>query len=135
MVSIARNQAHKRNRIALYLRSATMEQGDGPAASLAGQRKILLGLAARHDLQVVGEYEDAGISSLSRDRPGLDRLLQDACAKPRQFDFVLVEDFARISRDTSHQMEIATMLKGRAISLLTADQLSSTLPPSVTVSH
>jgi DNA invertase Pin-like site-specific DNA recombinase len=135
MVSIARSRARKRNRIALYLRSATIEQGDDPAASLAGQRKTLLGLAARHDLQIVGEYEDTGISGLSRERPGLDRLLQDACAKPRQFDFVLVDDLARISRDTSHLMEVATMLKGRAIALVTADQLASTLPPSAKLCH
>lgn len=115
-----------RERIALYLRSASALQSD-PESSLAAQRRVLMTAVDQCGLEPAGEYCDAGIASPTLDRPGLARLLQDACASPRPFDFVLVENFSRISRDAAHVVEVATQLARLGIRLIAAEQAAAAL--------
>jgi DNA invertase Pin-like site-specific DNA recombinase len=61
-------------RVGIYLRVSTNGQ------TTANQRRGLEAVAARSGWEIVGIYEDAGISGAKgRDeRPGFDRLLKDA---------------------------------------------------------
>lgn len=111
-------------RVALYLRSASTRQGDSDS-SLAAQGRALTATVRQCGLEPAGEYRDAGISGLTLDRPGLAQLLQDACANPRPFDFVLVADFSRISRNSVQVIEVATQLANLGIRLITADQATA----------
>jgi len=64
-------------RVGIYLRVSTNGQ------TTENQRRELEAVAARSGWQVVGIYEDAGISGAKgRDqRPGFDRMLKDATAR------------------------------------------------------
>jgi DNA invertase Pin-like site-specific DNA recombinase len=64
-------------RVGIYLRVSTGGQ------TTENQRRELEAVAARSGWEVVGLYEDAGISGAKgRDRrPGFDRLLKDATAR------------------------------------------------------
>ena len=66
-----------KKRVGIYLRVST----DGQTTQ--NQRRELEAVAARSGWEVVGIYEDAGISgSNGRDkRPGFDQLLNDATAR------------------------------------------------------
>ena len=74
---LARESRLTNRRVALYLRVSTLEQ------DVTNQRRELEAVAERSGWDVVGIYEDAGISgSNGRDkRPGFDRLLNDATAR------------------------------------------------------
>jgi site-specific DNA recombinase len=111
-------------RAAIYLRSASTLQGD-PESSLAAQSGTLMAMVRPCGLELAGEYRDAGISSLTLDRPGLAQLLQDASANPRPFDFVLVANFSRISRDAIQVIEVVGQLADLGIQLITADQAAA----------
>jgi DNA invertase Pin-like site-specific DNA recombinase len=115
-----------RTRTAIYLRSASAPQSN-PDSSLVAQRRVLMAAIDQCDLELADEYSDAGIAGQTLDRFGLARLLQDACADPRPFDFVLVADFSRISRDVARVMEVATQLANLGICLITADRATASL--------
>lgn len=70
-----------RIRVALYIRVSTEEQAKH-GLSLADQREALTDYAAAHNMEVVGIYEDAGISARKpyKKRPALMRLLDDCNA-------------------------------------------------------
>jgi DNA invertase Pin-like site-specific DNA recombinase len=62
----------KGKRVVLYLRVSTSEQ------TTHNQRRELLAVAARHKWEVVGVFEDAGISGAKgrEQRPGLDAMMK-----------------------------------------------------------
>ena len=66
-----------RKRVGIYLRVST----DGQTTQ--NQRRELEAVASRSGWEVVGIYEDAGISGAKgrEKRPGFDRLLRDATAR------------------------------------------------------
>ena len=66
-----------KKRVGIYLRVST----DGQTTE--NQRRELEAVAARSGWEVVGFYEDAGISGSNgrEKRPGFDRLLNDATAR------------------------------------------------------
>jgi DNA invertase Pin-like site-specific DNA recombinase len=113
-----------RDRVALYLRSASAPQRD-PESSLAAQGHALSTIVRQCGLELAGEYRDAGISGLTLDRLSLAQLLQDASANPRPFDFVLVANFSRISRDAIQVIEVAGQLADLGIRLITADHAAA----------
>jgi len=85
-----------RKRVGIYLRVST----DGQTTQ--NQRRELEAVADRSGWEVVGVYEDAGISgSNSRDkRPGFDRLLNDATA--RKINMVAAWSVDRLGRSLQH---------------------------------
>ncbi len=89
-------------RVALYARYSTDLQN---AASIEDQIRLCRERALREGWQIVGTYEDAGLSGSNMIlRLGLQRLLQDG--RDRRFDLVLSEALDRISRN---QADIATI--------------------------
>ena len=75
-------------RAALYIRVSTEEQARH-GLSLGDQRESLLAYAADNGMEVVGVYEDAGISARKpyKRRPALLRLLADC--KDGKIDTIL----------------------------------------------
>jgi DNA invertase Pin-like site-specific DNA recombinase len=63
------------------------------------QRHAIAEYAAAHDIRIVRDYEDAGISGLTlRDRPALIQLLVDVENPARRFSIILVYDVSRWGR-------------------------------------
>lgn len=82
-------------RAAQYVRMSTDHQQCSPIF----QRQAIAEYAAAHDIRIVRDYEDAGISGLTlRERPALIRLLVDVEDPARKFTTILVYDVSRWGR-------------------------------------
>ena len=81
-----------RKRAAIYVRVSTDKQ------TIENQLRELRLIAERRGWQIVEEYHDAGVSGAKgrKDRPGLDKLLQDA--QRRRFDVVMAWAIDRLGR-------------------------------------
>ena len=84
------------NRVALYARVSTKNNGQDPETQLLALREY----ASARGFEVFDEYVDVGISGAKETRPALDRLMDDA--RKRRFDTVLVARFDRFARSTRH---------------------------------
>ena len=80
-------------RVAIYARVSTQEQVEN-GNSLEFQIDKLRAYCQLHELKVVGEYVDAGVSGAKFSRPALDRLKNDI----EKIDIVLVYKIDRLSR-------------------------------------
>ena len=82
-------------RAAQYIRMSTDHQEYSPLF----QREAIARYAAAHNIRIVRDYEDAGISGLTlRDRPALIQLLLDVENPARRFSSVMVYDVSRWGR-------------------------------------
>jgi DNA invertase Pin-like site-specific DNA recombinase len=86
----------KTQRVALYARVSTKNNGQDPETQLIALREY----AGHRGMTVTDEYVDVGISGAKDRRPELDRLMTDA--RRRRFDIVLVTRFDRFARSTKH---------------------------------
>ena len=80
-------------RVAIYARVSTQEQAEN-GNSLEFQIDKLKAYCQLHELKIVGEYVDAGVSGAKFSRPALDRLKNDI----EKIDIVLVYKIDRLSR-------------------------------------
>jgi site-specific DNA recombinase len=80
-----------------YYRVSTENQVGEDKFGLPAQRDAVESYADRTEIEIVGEYEDDGISGSTLDRPGLQQMLKDAAEKT--FDCVLVAKGDRVARD------------------------------------
>ena len=73
---------NEKNKAAIYLR-ISREDGDmGESGSISNQRQLLMSfLSEREDLEFSGEYVDDGVSGYQFNRPGFNRMMQDARQK------------------------------------------------------
>lgn len=82
-------------RAAQYIRMSTDHQQCSPIF----QRQAIADYALTHNIRIVRDYEDAGISGLTlRLRPALTQLLVDVVCPTRKFSIVLVYDVSRWGR-------------------------------------
>ncbi|MFM0115160.1 recombinase family protein [Paraburkholderia nemoris] len=82
-------------RAAQYVRMSTDHQQCSPIF----QRQAIAEYAEAHNIRIVRDYEDAGISGLTlRERPALTRLLVDVENPARKFTVILVYDVSRWGR-------------------------------------
>jgi DNA invertase Pin-like site-specific DNA recombinase len=111
-------------RVGIYIRVST----DGQTT--ANQRRELEAVAARSGWEVVGFYEDAGISGAKgRDkRPGFDRLLRDATA--RKIDMVAAWSVDRLGRSLQNLVGFLTELQALKCDLYLHQQAIDTTTPS-----
>jgi DNA invertase Pin-like site-specific DNA recombinase len=86
----------KPQRVALYARVSTKNNGQDPETQLIALREY----AGHGGMTIIGEYVDVGISGAKDRRPDLDRLMADA--RRRRFDVILVARFDRFARSTKH---------------------------------
>ncbi len=105
-------------RTALYLRMSS----DAQEGSIAQQREAATLYAADHNLVIVAEYIDEGISgvdSVSK-RPGFQRMVADA--QDGRFDFSLVWSQSRLSRSNSRNFIVEmSPLADAGVKLYTQD--------------
>lgn len=99
----------KPKRAALYIRVSTDEQVRH-GLSLADQRTSLEEYAALHDFDIVGVYEDAGISARKpyKKRPSLLRLLDDC--KEGKIDIILFIKLDRWFRNVGNYYAVQDLL-------------------------
>src|SRR6201997_4986864 len=111
-------------RVGIYIRVST----DGQTT--ANQRRELEAVAARSGWDVVGFYEDAGISGAKgRDkRPGFDRLLKDATA--RKIDMIAAWSVDRLGRSLQNLVGFLTDLQALGCDLYLHQQAIDTTTPS-----
>jgi DNA invertase Pin-like site-specific DNA recombinase len=111
-------------RVGIYLRVST------DAQTTENQRRELEAVAARSGWQVVGFYEDAGISGAKgRDkRPGLDRLLKDATA--RKINMIAAWSVDRLGRSLQDLVGFLTELQALGCDLYLHQQALDTSTPS-----
>src|SRR6516162_5026260 len=111
-------------KVGIYIRVST----DGQTT--ANQRRELEAVAARSGWEVVGFYEDAGISGAKgrEKRPGFDRLLKDATA--RKIDMVAAWSVDRLGRSLQHLVGFLTDLQALGCDLYLHQQAIDTSTPS-----
>jgi DNA invertase Pin-like site-specific DNA recombinase len=121
---MSRRTAATTKRVALYLRVSTTEQ------TTQNQRRELKAVAARHGWEVVGIFEDAGISGAKGrpDRPGLDALLK-AVAR-RDIDLVAAWSVDRLGRSLTDLLDLLKELHAKEVDLYLHQQGLDTSTPS-----
>lgn len=113
-----------RPRAALYARVSTTGHGQDVGLQLDELRQV----AAQRGWDVVGIYEDAGVSGTKTSRPGLDRMLADAQAG--KLDLVAVWKLDRLGRSLQHVLATLDQLNTQGVAFVSLrDQgLDSTTP-------
>jgi site-specific DNA recombinase len=96
-----------------YIRVSTQGQAD-EGVSLEAQKEKIRQWAALNDYELAGIYEDAGISGMKADRPGLAAALE-AVGKG---DALVVYSLSRLTRSTKHTIDIADRLKKKGAHLV-----------------
>jgi DNA invertase Pin-like site-specific DNA recombinase len=85
--------------------------------SIDGQLLLCRKVAARNDLDVIGEFVDAAKSGLTEDtRDGYQRLLNGV--RKHDFDVIIVEHFDRLSRDPATIQRLKQVLEFNRIELM-----------------
>jgi site-specific DNA recombinase len=107
----------------LYIRVSTEGQAT-EGVSLAAQLSKLQAWAALHDAEIVGTFEDAGISGTRDDRPGLLAAIE-AATKAKAA--LVVYSLSRLSRSTAHTIQLADRLaKADAHLVSLSEQIDTT---------
>ena len=84
-------------RAALYIRLSKEDEREGPSQSVTNQQSLLEEFVKAHRLQVYDTYIDDGWSGTNFNRPGVQRLLEDA--KNGRINTIIVKDLSRFGRD------------------------------------
>ena len=113
-----------KRRVGIYVRVST----DGQTTE--NQRRELEAVAAGSGWEVVGIYEDAGISGSNgrEKRPGLDRLLKDATA--RKINMIAAWSVDRLGRSLQHLVGFLNELQALNCHLYLHQQAIDTTTPS-----
>ena len=81
----------------LYLRLSKDDERAGEFLSIENQKKILEKYAHENGFEIVDEYIDDGWSGTNFNRPGVQRLLEDA--KNGRINVIIVKDLSRFGRN------------------------------------
>jgi DNA invertase Pin-like site-specific DNA recombinase len=111
-------------RVGVYIRVST----DGQTT--ANQRRELEAVAARSGWDIVGIYEDAGVSGAKgrEKRPGFDKLLKAATA--REIDMIAAWSVDRLGRSMQHLIGFLNELQALGCDLYLHQQRIDTTTPS-----
>jgi site-specific DNA recombinase len=113
-------------RAALYTRVSTKEQTEG--LSLDNQRLRLTEWAKREDWEIVGDYQDAGFSGRSTNRPAFQQMLADA--ERGGFDILLARVRERVFRNSLDARVYADRLKTYGVTIRYLDEPQSEDTPT-----
>lgn len=97
----------KQRRVAKYRRVSTKEQAIH-GYSLQAQDETLNEYAKKHNLKIVGDYADKGITASTLHRPALEELLDDVRAG--KIDLIIFTKLDRWFRSVSHYYKIQDIL-------------------------
>ena len=104
----------------IYTRVSTTVQVDG--FSLDAQRDKLLKYAAYQDMEIVGEYSDAGKSGKNIDgRPDFQRMLSDIKNEKDDVTFVLVFKLSRFGRNAADVLTSLQIMQNHEVNLICVD--------------
>lgn len=106
-----------RLKVVIYLR-LSKEDGDTESQSISNQRKILHEYARTHNMEIIDEYVDDGVSGYTMNRKDFNRLKQDL--NDGIVSIILVKDLSRLGRHNAKvQLFIENMIEmdKRVISL------------------
>lgn len=106
---------------ALYCRVSTSDQ------STAMQQADLARFAAARGFIIYGEYKDEGYSGAKKNRPALDRLMDDA--RKHRFGVVLVWRFDRFARSTTHLLSALNEFRHLSIDFISYNENIDTSTP------
>ena len=81
----------------LYYRLSQEDERAGESLSIENQKKILEKYARENGFEIVDEYIDDGWSGTNFNRPGVQRLLEDA--KNGRINAIIVKDLSRFGRN------------------------------------
>ena len=111
-------------RAAIYVRVSTDKQ------TVENQLRELRQIVERRGWEVVEEYHDAGISGSKgrKDRPGLDKMLQDA--QRRRFDVVMAWAIDRLGRSLIDLLGTIQTLEHSGVDLYLDQQSIDTTTPA-----
>ena len=107
-------------RCVLYSRVSTEMQVDG--FSLAGQKTCLTRFVEREEMNIVGEYEDAGKSGKSIEgRPAFKRMLDDI-QMGLKVDYVIVYKLSRFGRNAADVLNSLQLIQDYGVNLICTDE-------------
>ena len=84
-------------KVGMYLRLSNEDERAGESLSIENQRKILTNYISEQGWTLYDEYVDDGISGTTFDRPGVQRMLDDA--KNGRINLILCKDLSRFGRN------------------------------------
>ena len=84
-------------KVGMYLRLSNEDERAGESLSIENQRKILSNYISEQGWTLYDEYVDDGISGTTFDRPGVQRMLDDA--KNGKINLILCKDLSRFGRN------------------------------------
>ena len=82
--------------VGIYLRLSKDDERAGESLSIENQRRILTNYVREQGWTIYDEYVDDGISGTSFERPGVQRLLDDA--KNGRINLIICKDLSRFGR-------------------------------------
>ena len=84
-------------KVGMYMRLSKDDERSGESLSIENQRKILTEYITQQGWTLYDEYVDDGISGTTFERPGVQRLLDDA--KTGRINLILCKDLSRFGRN------------------------------------
>lgn len=84
-------------RVGIYLRLSREDERSGESESISNQRALLLNYVRDHNLILVDEYVDDGVSGTTFDREGFNRMIKDCESK--RINMIITKDASRLGRD------------------------------------
>ena len=87
----------QQNNVGLYLRLSQEDEREGESLSIENQKLILEKYVTERGWKLIDEYIDDGYSGTNFNRPGVQRLLEDA--KNGKIDTIIVKDLSRFGRN------------------------------------
>ena len=83
--------------VGIYMRLSKDDERAGESLSIENQRAILTEYVSQQGWTVYNEYVDDGISGVTFERPGLQRMLDDA--KAGRINLIICKDLSRFGRN------------------------------------
>ena len=84
-------------KVGIYLRLSRDDERQGESLSIENQRRVLTNYVKEQGWTIYDEYVDNGISGVTFNRPGVERLLDDA--KDGKINLILCKDLSRFGRN------------------------------------
>ncbi len=84
-------------KVGIYLRLPRDDERQGESLSIDNQRRVLTNYVNEQGWSIYDEYVDDGISGVTFERPGVQRLLEDA--KAGNINLILYKDMSRFGRN------------------------------------
>ena len=93
-------------KVGIYLRLSRDDEKDDESQSISNQRDFIMNYVIKHNLMLIDEYIDDGISGTQFDREGWERLINDI--ESGRINMVITKDTSRLGRNISQSLYYST---------------------------